>query len=104
MTRKEPQTRYIQDLGAVGYCCTWMRRTVRSMAAPSSFENIKDLKFIFTLGSWMTPFTVPGGTANTITMQGLRASVSIDHAGGADMGTMNANIYGLSPSQLNQLT
>jgi hypothetical protein len=52
----------------------------------------------------MTPFTVPGGTANTITMQGLRASVSIDHAGGADMGTMSANIYGLTPSQLNQLT
>ena len=74
------------------------------MASPSSFENIKDLKFIFTLGSWMTPFTVPGGTANTITMQGLRASVSIDHAGGADMGTMSANIYGLTPSQLNQLT
>ncbi len=74
------------------------------MSPSSSFANIKDLKFIFTLGSWMTPFTTPGGTANTITMQGLRASISIESPGGPDVGTMNASIYGLSESHLNQLT
>lgn len=52
----------------------------------------------------MTPFSATGGPYNTITLQGLRANVSIDNAGGADLGTMNAIIYGLSLSHLNQLT
>jgi hypothetical protein len=74
------------------------------MGSFSSFRNIKDLKFVFTLGSWMKPFSQNGGQFNSITLQGLRASISIENAGGAMMGTLNASIYGLPLDHVNKLT
>ena len=74
------------------------------MASPSSFNNPKNLRFVITLAQNRTPFTSNGNQFNTITMDGLRASVFISNAGGAMMGTMNAQIFGLTDSQLNTLT
>jgi hypothetical protein len=74
------------------------------MGSFSSFQNIKDLKFVFTLGSWMKPFSQNGNQFNSITLQGLRASVNIENAGGAMMGTLNASIYGLPLDHVNKLT
>ncbi len=74
------------------------------MASPSSFRNTKDLRFVFTLGSWMTPFAQNGNQYNTITVQGLRATVNIENAGCQMMGTLNAAIYGLPLDHINKLT
>lgn len=74
------------------------------MGSPSSFANTKDLKFVFTLGSWMAPFATNGTNANTITISGLRASVNIENAGGAMLGTLNAQIYGIPIGDINKLT
>ena len=74
------------------------------MESPSSFQNTKDLKFVFTLGSWMTPFVQNGKSYNSITLQGLRATVNIDNAGGAMMGNLSASIFGLPLEHINKLT
>ena len=52
----------------------------------------------------MTPFSENGAQFNSITLQGLRASVTIENAGGAMMGTLNASIYGLPLDHVNKLT
>jgi hypothetical protein len=44
------------------------------------------------------------GGGNTSRITGARASVTIANAGGRDMGRMEAAIYGLSQSEMNQLT
>jgi len=66
---------------------------------PSSFQNPKALKFIFTLaiGSFAA-----GGTV--LTLEGLRASVNINNAGGAVLSTLRANIYGMTASDMNAVT
>lgn len=91
------------------------------MPSPSSFANIKDLKFVFTLANQGGSFSANGKTYNnlisqgpsfssngqsfnTITIQGLRASVYIDNAGGAMMGTLRGQIYGMTASDMNTLT
>ncbi len=76
------------------------------MGSPSSFANAKDLKFVFTLGSWQKNnlFVSGGSTYNTITIRGLRASANIENAGGAMLGTLNAQIYGVPMSDINKLT
>jgi hypothetical protein len=70
---------------------------------PSSFANIKDLRFVFTLAN-DPGFVSNGQSYNTITLQGLRASVYIDNAGGYQMGVLRAQIFGISESDLNTLT
>lgn len=66
----------------------------------SSFDNPKELRFVITLGTGTF-----GSTANNqITIEGFRASVTIDKAGGMMMGTLNAQIYGVSQSDMNSCT
>ena len=66
----------------------------------TSFENKKALRFVITLG------TGKFGSSNNdqITLQGFRASVDIDKAGGVQMGTLRAKIYGVSQSDMNTCT
>lgn len=61
---------------------------------PSSFQSPKDLRFVITLAKQGT----------ILILQGLRASVSIDNAGGAMMGTLRAQIFGMTASDMNSLT
>lgn len=72
-------------------------------SSPSSFQNTKALRFIFTLANGSL-FSSGGQTGNTITLEGLRASVYIDNAGGAMMGTLRAQIFGVTASHMNTLT
>jgi hypothetical protein len=44
------------------------------------------------------------GGGNSMTISGLRASAKITKAGGADMSSLDAEIYGMTLSQMNQLT
>ena len=71
---------------------------------PSSFQNVKDLKFVITLGNQNASFASNGQSYNTITLQGLRASVHIDNAGGGMMGTLRGQIFGVTASDMNTLT
>ena len=71
---------------------------------PSSFANIKDLEFVITLSNPNNSFADDGNKYNTITLSGLRAAVSIDNAGGAYLGTLKAQIFGVSESHMNTLT
>lgn len=66
----------------------------------TSFENKKALRFVITLG------TGKFGSSNNdqIILQGFRASVDIDKAGGVQMGTLRAKIYGVSQSDMNTCT
>lgn len=41
---------------------------------------------------------------DTVSIQGLRCSASIDFAGGAAMSFMHLRVYGMTPSQVNQLS
>ena len=45
----------------------------------SSFDNKKELRFVITLGNGQT---FQGGSSNQITLEGYRAIVNIDKAGG----------------------
>jgi len=63
----------------------------------SSFDNQKQLKFIITLGNG----SFGGGAGNQITLEGFRASVSIDKAGGMIGGTLRAQIWGVNQSNMN---
>lgn len=64
-----------------------------------SFANEKQLRFIFTLA--IGEFSAGG---NTLTVEGLRASVNIDNAGGAILSTLRASIYGMTASDMNAVT
>lgn len=66
----------------------------------SSFTNKKELKFIITLGTG----TFGSSSNNQVTLQGLRAVVDIDKAGGSMMGTLRAQIFGVSQSAMNSVT
>lgn len=68
--------------------------------AQNSFSNKKQLKFIITLGS--NTFDAKG--SNQITLEGYRASVKIDKAGGAQMSTLRSQIYGVKQSDINSIT
>lgn len=59
----------------------------------SSFSNKKAIRFVITFA-----------TGEQITLQGLRASVTISKAGGVQMNTMQAKIYGVSQSDMNAMT
>ena len=70
----------------------------------SSFANPKNLHFVIQLAQQRAPIVSNGQNYNTITLDGLRSVVRIDNAGGAMMGTLTAQIYGLTDSQMNALT
>ena len=74
------------------------------MASPSSFANVKDLRFVITLANQSASFSSNGQTYNTITLQGLRAFAHIENAGGAMMGTLRAQIFGVTETDMNTLT
>lgn len=64
---------------------------------PKSFENKKALKFVITLGTGK----FGSSNNNQVTLQGLRAIVDIDKAGGVQMSTLHAKILGVSQSDMN---
>lgn len=66
----------------------------------SSFDNKKELRFIITLGTG----TFGASSNNQITLEGFRATVDIDKAGGMMMGTLRAQIYGVFQSEMNSIT
>lgn len=66
-----------------------------------SFDNKKGLRFVITRG---TGSFDAAGKHDQITLQGFRASVDIDKAGGVQMGTLRAKIYGVSQSDMNTCT
>ncbi len=68
---------------------------------PSSFANPKDLRFEITLGLPGASFSAGG---NTIVLNGLRSAVTIENAGGAMMGTLHAQVFGVTASDMNTLT
>jgi hypothetical protein len=72
-------------------------------SSPSSFQNIKSLRFIITLGQTGATF-YSSSSANQITLEGFRATCDIAKAGGFQMTTMSAQIYGVSQSHMNSLT
>lgn len=65
----------------------------------SSFANKKQLLFTITLGTGTF-----GAGANQINLQGFRASAEIDKAGGNQMGTLQARIYGVAQKDMNAIT
>lgn len=66
----------------------------------SSFSNKKELRFIITLATG----SFGSSSNNQITLEGFRATVDIDKAGGMMMGTLRAQIYGVSQSNMNSIT
>ena len=70
----------------------------------SSFANPKNLRFVIQLAQQRAPIVSNGQNYNTITLDGLRSVVRIDNAGGAMMGTLTAQIYGLTDSQTGRRT
>jgi hypothetical protein len=65
-----------------------------------SFEAKKQLRFIITLGTGK----FSSGNNNQIRLEGFRATVTIDKAGGMMMGTLRAQIYGVKQSDINSIT
>lgn len=65
-----------------------------------SFDNPKELRFVITLGVG----TFGSSTNNQITLEGFRATVNIDKGGGQMMGTLRAQVYGVSQSDMNSVT
>jgi hypothetical protein len=66
----------------------------------SSFDNSKQLRFIITLGAG----TFGSSSNNQIVLEGFRSTVDIDKAGGMMLGTLRAQIYGVSQSDMNSVT
>lgn len=65
-----------------------------------SFENKKELRFVITLGTGKF-----GSSDNDqIILQGFRALADIDKAGGVQMGTLRARIFGVSQADMNSVT
>lgn len=63
----------------------------------SSLSNKKELRFVITLGN----DTFGGSSNNQIALDGYRATVDIDKGGGMMFGTLRAQIYGVSQSDMN---
>jgi hypothetical protein len=66
----------------------------------SSFDNPKELRFVITLGTGR----FRGSSNNQITLEGFRATVNIDKGGGQMAGTLRAQVYGVSQSDMNSVT
>lgn len=66
----------------------------------TSFNNKKQLRFVITLGTGK----FGSSKNNTVTLQGFRAIVDIDKAGGMMMGTLKAKIFGVKQADMNSIT
>jgi hypothetical protein len=66
----------------------------------NSFENKKRLRFVVTLATG----TFGSSSNNVITLEGFRAIAMIEKAGGNQMGSMRAQIYGVSQSDIRSIT
>ena len=66
----------------------------------TSFNNKKGLRFVIRLGTGK----FGSSNNNTVTLEGFRASVDIDKAGGMMMGTLKAKIYGVKQADMNSIT
>lgn len=65
-----------------------------------SFSNKKQLRIVVTLGTG----SFGSSSNNQITLEGFRSSVEIDKAGLQMMGTLRAQIFGVSQSDMNAIT
>lgn len=65
-----------------------------------SFQTKNELKFVITLGTGK----FGSSNNNQIILQGFRAIAEIDKAGGLQMGTLRAKIYGVAQSDMNNVT
>lgn len=65
-----------------------------------SFDNKKELRFVITLGTGK----FGSSQNNQIILQGFRASVDIDKAGGMQMSTLRAKIFGVRQQDMNSVT
>lgn len=65
-----------------------------------SFDNKKELRFVISLLTG----TFGSSNANQITLEGLRASVTIENGGGNMSGVLSAQIWGVSPSDMASIT
>jgi hypothetical protein len=65
-----------------------------------SSSNKKELRVVVTLGTG----SFGASKGNQITMEGFRASVEVEVAGAQQWGTLRAQIYGVSQSDMNQIT
>lgn len=65
-----------------------------------SFSNKKELRFIISLATG----TFGSSSNNQIILEGYRAVVDIDKAGGMMMGQLRAQIYGVAQSDMNSVT
>lgn len=65
-----------------------------------SFDNKKSIRFVITMQNG----TFGSSSNNQVTLEGFRATVDIDKAGGMMMGTLRAQIYGVSQSNMNSVT
>jgi len=76
----------------------------------TSFSNKKQLRFVITLGTESFPDgrviqkSFASGGINQITIQGLRASISIDKAGGVQNSMLRARIWGVKESDMRACT
>lgn len=65
-----------------------------------SFDNKKALRFIITLGE----SKFGSSEYDTVTLEGFRATADIDRAGGLQMSTLKAKIYGVKQDDMNAIT
>jgi hypothetical protein len=68
---------------------------------PQSFDNKKSLRISITPENTGASFTQGG---NTIILEGFRATVEVEKAGGVQMNSLQARVYGISQSNMNTLT
>lgn len=66
----------------------------------TSYSNKKQLRFVITLGTGK----FGSSNNNQITLEGYRASVDIDKAGGAAMSTLRARVFGVRQEDMNSVT
>lgn len=65
----------------------------------ASFDNKKELKFVIALGD----NKFGPGDENVIILQGFRATADVDKAGGVQMSTLRASIYGVDLKDMNSI-
>lgn len=66
----------------------------------TSFSNKKQLKLVITLGTGK----FGSSDNNQITLQGFRTCIEIDKAGGVQMSTLRARVYGVQQNDMNSVT
>jgi hypothetical protein len=67
---------------------------------PASFDNLKDIRCIITLGT----ATFGSTSNNQVTLQGFRAVVNVNNGGGNMYAELTAQIFGVSAGDMNAIT